>query len=282
MNALKILLIALVLAVLGLGYTWWQTQNRLTAELEAARAEHKAALAAKDAELQQTLAAQNDQHQRALQALNDEHDKKIDELRRGQRQQMATAYREFENIFAGNKQTIDYINLLEAKVKGGQELSRMEVEKLGVIATGIGFLQKQYQKPLQEFTELQRYFEEQAAAHAEKPSSNFGFFKRMFSKSFREAEKEYYREEGARRAFEQAQGKFQSVYAAAQRSMRGVNLDAEAQAKKLYDLIEDKKQANAEDLSKFFDNARKALRTHQDVLDFQPEALPPQVPRVQP
>ena len=33
-----------------------------------------------------------------------------------------------------------------------------------------------------------------------------------------------------------------------------------------------------EDLSSFFDQARKALKTHQDVLKFEPDALPPPLP----
>ncbi len=285
MKALKIVIALAVLLLLGAAYGWWHSSTQAATaqrELAEARTLHTAALAAKDQELQSTLNAQNEQHQKAIQTLNEDFEKRVDDLRLSQRKQMATAYKEFENIFAGNKQTIDYINMMEAKVKGGQALSRAEVEKLGVIATGIGYLQKQYQKPLQEFTALQDYFEQVGSRPNEKPKTNFGFFKRMFSKNFREAEKEYYREEGARRAFDEASQKFDTVYASAQRSMRSVNMDADAQSKKLYDLIEDKKQTNAEDLSSFFDQARKALRTHQDVLDFEPQNPPPQTPKVQP
>lgn len=276
--------IALLLVILSLGYGIWHYHSdagRLRLEIDALKTAHAAALDAKDRELQSSLAAQNDQHQKALQALNDEMDKKLSELRQSQRQQIAQAYKEFENIFAGNRQTMEYLNLLEGKVKAGQQLSKIEVEKLTVITSGIGFLQKQYQKPLQEFTALQEYFESAASRASEKPKSNFGFFKRMFSKDFREAEKEYYREEGARRAFTEAQGKFNEVYAGAQRSMRAVNLDAEGHLRKLTELIEDKKTANAEDLVGFFEKARQALRTHQNVLDFEPEP-PTQAPRVQP
>lgn len=276
--------ITLTLVFLALGYGIWHYHSdagRLRQQIDELKASHALALSAKDEELQQSLAAQNDQHQKALQALNDEHDRKLTELRQDQRKRMASAYKEFENIFAGNRQTLEYINLLEGKVKAGQNLSKIEVEKLGVITSGIGFLQKQYQKPLQEFSALQEYFENSAKRPNEKPKSSFGFFKRMFSRDFREAEKEYYREEGAQRAYGEAQAKFNGVYAAAQRSMRAVNLDADAQVKKLYDLIEDKKSANAEDLGKFFDQARQALRTHQDVLDFEPETAP-QAPKVQP
>lgn len=276
--------IATILVVLSLAYGIWHYHSdagRLRQEIEQLKATHASELAAKDQELKQTLAAQNDQHQKALQALTDEFDSKLSALREGQRQQMATAYKEFENIFAGNKQTLDYINLLEGKVKAGQNLSKIELEKLTVITTGISFLQKQYRKPLQEFTALQDYLAEQTAKGGDKPRSKFGFFKRMFSKEFREAEREYYREEGARRAFESAQEKFNVVYASAQRSMRSVDLDADAQLRKLDELMEDKRAANAEDLSSFFNKAREALRTHQDVLDFEPDNVP-QTPKVQP
>ncbi|MES2506646.1 MAG: hypothetical protein V4599_08080 [Verrucomicrobiota bacterium] len=276
--------IALTLVIASLGYGIWYYHSdagRLRQEMDQLKSAQELALQAKDEEMQRSLAAQNAQHQATLQGLNDEYDKKLIGLRQEQRQQMASAYKEFENIFSGNKQTIEYINLLEGKVKAGQALSKNEVERLTVITSGISFLQKQYQKPMQEFSALQEYFENASKRPNEKPKSNFGFFKRMFSKDFREAEKEHLREEGARRAFTEAQDKFETVYASAQRSMRSVNLDADAQIKKLTELVEDKKLANAEDLSSFFDKARQALRTHQDVLDFEPAEIP-QAPRVQP
>ncbi|MBK8091715.1 MAG: hypothetical protein IPK32_06960 [Verrucomicrobiaceae bacterium] len=157
-------------------------------------------------------------------------------------------------------------------MKSGQQLSKAEVERLTVITTGLGYLKKQYQKPMEEFKELQDYFEAQAAKVVEKPKGSF--FKRLFSKSYREAEKEYERNQGAKQAFEQAQGVFSQVYTKAQKSMAGVSLDADAQIKKLQDYIDDKKQQNADDLSSLFGQARKALRTHQAVLDFEPEAAP--------
>jgi hypothetical protein len=275
---MNIRLIALILTIAALGYGIWHFKtdaDARSAEIVQLTAAHDSALAAKDEEMRLALAAQNEKHQRELAAVQEDHDKTLTEMRSAQRTQMATAFKEFENIFAGNRKTIEYINLLEGKVKGGQELSKIEVEKLAVIASGLGYLQKQYQRPLQEFTALQQYFEAEAAKAAAKPKANFGFFKRVFSKSYREAEKEYYREEGAARAFQEAQDKFEVVYASAQRSLRSVNLNADAEAKKLYALIEDKERANTEDLTSFFDKARQALHTHQDVLDFEPENPPP-------
>ncbi len=276
--------IPLILVFLGLSYGIWHYHSdagRLRLEMDQLKAAHELALQAKDEETQRSLSAQNAQHQQALQALNNEHDKKLGELRTEQRQQIARAYKEFENIFTGNKQTLDYISALEAKMKSGQMLSKIELEKMVVITSGVSFLQKQYQKPLQEFTALQDYFEDAAKRPNEKPTPRFGFFKRIYSKNFREAEKEYLREEGARRAFEEAQGKFDSVYASAQRSMKAVNLDTDALLKKLEDVIQAKQDANAEDLSSYFSKARQALRTHQDILDFDPE-VPQQAPKVQP
>jgi hypothetical protein len=116
----------------------------------------------------------------------------------------------------------------------------------------------------------------------EKPSSSFGFFKRMFNKDYRDAEHDYYRNEGARQAFVDARSKFAVVYGAAQRQMAGVNINADTYTKKLYALIDEKQGANKEDLSTFFDQARHALKTHQEVLDFQPEKLPDQGTKPQP
>ena len=284
MNVLKGLIFALILAVLGIaGFAWTTNAKKqaLEAQLADIEADHKAALQEKSAELQRTLAAQNDQHQQAIQALNEEFEQKLDAFREQQREKMADAYTEFENIFEGNKKTIDYINLLEGKVKAGQALSKAEVEKMAVITTGLGYLQKQYPKPLQEFKELETYFATQASRLPEKPSSRFGFFKRTFSKKYREAEREFYREQGAQEAMEEAQGKFGTVYSTAQRSMAAVNLNADAQVKKLYDLMQEKDQANQQDLSELFSKARQALQTHQDVLDFEPDNLPeaPNTPR---
>jgi hypothetical protein len=153
-------------------------------------------------------------------------------------------------------------------------MSRAEVEKLALIATGLGYLQKEYQKPFAEFKQLETFLSQQASKNPTKPKSSFGFFKRMFNSDFRKAEQDFYRSEGAREAFSAAQSKFGSVYAAAQKQMGAINIDAEGYTKKLQALIDEKQTANSEDLSRFFDEARKALKTHQDVLDFSPTLVP--------
>lgn len=286
MTAIKNLTALLVLSFLASGVLGWflfQARTDLAAthaQIEQMKTDHLEELKAKESECQRTLDTQAAQHQKMITALNDEHEKKIDELRQGERKRLAIAAKEFENIFEGNKTTMQYIDLLEDKVKSGQTLSKAEVEKLTIITTGLSYLKKQYQKPMQEFQELANYFDSQASKHLEKPKG--GFFKRLFSSDFREAEKEYLRQEGAKEAFEQAQGKFSTTYKQAQKVMGSVNLDADAQLQKLNAYIDDKQQQNAQDLSSFFDKARKALRTHQDVLDFEPDAARLPAPKPQP
>lgn len=277
-----ILFLLALIGCAGLGFTLWQTHAEHRATLERLAIAHDRTLADKEELLQQTLGEQTERHEQRIQAMTQDFESKLDGLRSDQRKQIADAYKEFENIFEGNRQTIEYINLLEGKMRAGQQLSKNEVEKLTVITTGLGYLQKQYQKPLQEFTELEAYFERQASRQPsvpDKPKATFGFFKRTFSKNYREAEKQYYREEGQRQAFEQAQQEFGRVYASAQQAMQAVNLNADEQVKKLYGLIEEKDNANQTDLAEFFNKARQALRTHQNVLQFEPDTrLPPATP----
>jgi hypothetical protein len=284
MKSLKLLIALSVIALLGcaaLGFTLWQNTNAHKTEIARLNMEHTRALEAKEELLQQSLSEQTERHEQRIQAMNQDFESKLDSLRSDQRKQIADAYKEFENIFEGNRQTIEYINLLEGKVRAGQQLSQNEVEKLSVIASGLGHLQKQYQKPLQEFTELEAYFERQAGRQptTAQPKKAFSFFRRTFSKNYREAEKQFYREEGERQAFEQAQQEFSRVYSSAQQAMKAVNFNADEQVKKLYTLIEEKSTSNQQDLTDFFNKARQALRTHQDVLQFEPDTkFPPATP----
>lgn len=278
MTAIKNLITLLVLALLGSGVLGWflfqtRTQNDvLRTEIAAIQTRHADELKARDEQTQRALENQAAKHQAALDELNKEHDQTVAAMRQDERKRLSAAAKEFSSIFEGNQATLGYINALEDKVKSGAALTKAEIERLTVITTGLGYLKKQYQKPMEEFKELQAYFEAQAAKVVEKPKGNF--FKRLFSKSYREAEKEYERNMGAKQAFEQAQGVFTEVYGKAQRAMAGVDLNADAEIKKLQDYIDNKKQQSTGDITDLLNQARKALRTHQSVLDFEPETPP--------
>ncbi len=281
MNQVRLLLMALALSLGGMGtWVWKAKDNQWQAEAVAARAEQKAveAVATKESEVQSALQAQQDRHDKDLAALNEKHEKELDALRKSERQRMSQAFTQFGDILDGNKKTLEYINLLEDKVKSGQNVSSNEAQKLATIATALGYLQKQYQKPFREFAELEAYLSKRAGENIETPSMRFAFWKRMFSSEFREQEREFYRTEGERRGFQESSDKFSKAYAAAQKQMAGVNVDFEKSIMKLNDMVAEKK---TEDLSDFFNQARKALNTHQKLLEFEPDdaAKPTDVPR---
>lgn len=275
MNQVRMLLMALVLSLGGMGaWVWKAKDNQWQAEVAEARAreETRAVQAAKEKEIQRALQEQQDRHDKDIAALNTKHEQDLDALRKAERQRIAQAFTQFSDILDGNKKTLDYINLLEEKVKSGQNISVNEAQKLATIATALGYLQKQYEKPFREFAELEAYLSKRAGANVDTPNMRFSFFKRIFSGEFREQEREFYRTEGERRGFQEASDKFGQAYAAAQKQMAGVNVDLEKSIMNLNDLIAEKK---TEDLSKFFEQARKALNTHQKLLDFEPEVTKP-------
>ncbi|OAI56384.1 hypothetical protein AYO49_00865 [Verrucomicrobiaceae bacterium SCGC AG-212-N21] len=275
MNQVRVLLMALVISLGGMGaWVWKAKQNQWQAEEMTVRArkETKDVLDAKEAEIQRALKEQQAQHSKDLAALNEKHDQELDDLRKSERQRMAQAFTQFSDILDGNKKTLDYINALEEKVKAGQNVSANEAQKLATIATALGYLQKQYEKPFREFAELEAYLAKRAGANIDTPNMRFAFFKRIFSGEFREQEREFYRTEGERRGFQDASDRFAQAYAAAQKQMAGVNMDFQKSLGNLNQLIAEKK---TEDLSSFFQQARKALNTHQKLLEFEPEAQKP-------
>ena len=279
MNQVRILYMALVLTLAGMGAWVWKLKEKL--DLAEARTvqlakSHQADMEAKQKESQEALAAQNEENQKLVQSLKDDFDKKLDALRADERQRVAAAFGQFSDILDGNKRSLEYINALEAKVKAGQAISKNEAEKLAVFATGLSYLQKQYQKPFVEFRELEGYLNRRAATNIETPNMNYAFWKRHFNSEFREKEREFYRTEGERRGFQDASARFDSAYAAAQKQMKAVDADFESAIAKMNDFVKEKK-TDAPDLSEFFNQARKTLSTHQKLLEFQPEVPKPVV-----
>ena len=58
--------------------------------------------------------------------------------------------------------------------------------------------------------------------------------------------------------------------------MAAVNIDGEKIITSLNNLIQER-QADPQDLTEFFSQARKALSTHQKVLDYEPEVIKPAI-----
>lgn len=284
MNQIRALWALLILILGGMGALAWKINDKkVEAEqlLKKAKTEVLVAVTKNDREHELALAAQAAQHQAEMAKLNEDNDKKLDDLRKEQRTKMAQAYEQFSGILEGGKKTLDYLDLIEQKVKSGKAISKGEAEKLAVIATGLTYLQRQYQKPFQEFGELQSYLERRANSSIETPNMHNAFWKRMFSRDFREKEREFYRTEGERRGFQEANDQFTAAYSAAQKKMAAVNIDGEKIITNLNNLILEK-QADPQDLTEFFNQARKALSTHQKVLEYEPEAIKPLIQEPRP
>lgn len=283
MNRTNILLSVLSLATAGAAAWGWKTQTELKAaqvEMVKTQEAKTEAIEQKEAEMRDAFSKLEDQHQKDVTSIMEKHQKELDALRAAERVRMAAAFEQFGDILDGNKKTLEYINLLEQKVKGGKAVSDLEVQKLATIATGLGYLQKQYQKPFQEFGELEVYLSKRAGENVTTPNMRNAFWKRIFSRDFREQEREFYRTEGERRGFQEASRRFSRAYDAAQKQMAAANLDMEKSMKAITGLIEDK--SRTEGLDQFFEGARKALKTHQNLLDFVPESAAPEVETVKP
>lgn len=279
MNQIKVLYMTFILSLAGMGTWVWKTKTELqdsNQKVEESAKVLEDAVVSKEMEMKNALSTLEDQHQKEVSGLIESHQKQLDDLRGTERQRMAAAFEQFSDIIDGNKKTLDYIDLLEKKVKSGQDISVNEAQKLATIASGLGYLQKQYQKPFQEFNELEAYLSKRAEESLDTPNMKGAFWKRIFSREFREQEREFYRTEGERRGFQDAKNKFDTAYKSAQNKMAGVNLDLENTVKSINQLIDEKKQP--ENLDSFFDQARKALQTHQKVLEFQPDNPPLQEP----
>ena len=282
MKQAKALLALLILVVAGMGAWVWKTKGDLNAaKAEVAKAEQASrdVVAAKEQQMQESLYYLEKQHQQDVTSIMDKHQQELDKLRDGERKRLTESFKQFGDILDGNKQTMDYIDTVEQKVKSGQAVSSNEAEKLATIATGLSYLQKQYQKPFQEFGELEAYFSKRAGENIETPNMRNAFWKRMFSRNFREQEREFYRTEGERRGFQEASTRFDEAYGNAQKQMGAVNLDLEKSLGSIQQLINEKK--NPENLDEFFNQARKALKTHQKLLEFAPDSAP-QVDTVKP
>ncbi len=280
MNQVRALIMLLVVSLAGMGawvYTakqkQWTAEQAIVKTREEVQQKAKAELDTKVTEHQKELMAQNQGHQKELEAINADWEKKMEAQRKEGVQRMNQAFTQFGDILEGNKKALNSITALEQKVKTGQALSKAESQDLAVMATGLTYLQKQYEKPFQEFKELETYLSKQSSTNLKTPDMRNSFFKRMFSKEFREQEREFYRTEGERRGFQDASAKFTEAYASAQKQMSGLNLDFQKAIEKLGALNQNDK--DKEDLSEFFDQAKKALSTHQKVIEFEPEVIKP-------
>ena len=93
-------------------------------DLRKAETTKAVALAQKEKEHEEARAEADARHQQDLQKLNADYEAKIDDLRKKERVKFAQAYEQFSSILDGDRKTLDYINLIEQKMKSGGEYGR--------------------------------------------------------------------------------------------------------------------------------------------------------------
>jgi hypothetical protein len=247
-------------------------------DLESARAETGAALdalvEAKRVHAEELLAVQ-DQAAANLQTAEARWKDATKKLEEQHAERLTAANVQFSDLLENGRRSLTYISTLEEKLKGNQSLDAGELERLAAIASGLDHLRAQYRKPMQEFTELGAYFERQANASITEPETKrFKGIKRLFSKNFREQERELNREYeqrlGQRAAFEVAHARFSAAYGAAQKQMDALGRDMADHSQRLYALIDEGKAAHSEDLARFFAESKKAINVHLEMIELDP------------
>ena len=124
MNQVRALYALLFLTLGGMGaWVWKLNEKQAVVERDLRRTETSkvVALAQKDKEHEEARAAADARHQQDLQKLNADYEAKLDDLRKKERLKLAQAYEQFSDILDGDKKTLDYINLIEQKVKSGKD-----------------------------------------------------------------------------------------------------------------------------------------------------------------
>jgi len=269
------LLLLLALGACGaIGYFWSLDKGKLLTQENQLRSlqSNLIALEASNADLNGQLVDQRSENER----VRSEWDTQVAQLKKEHREQMESTYAQMDNIIHDSRKTLEYIAGVERKLKDGQAISKEEARQLAAIGTGLTFLHKQYEKPIEEFRELEKFLADQLNVAAVVPPTQRGkFFKRMFSKDYREHEQEYFRDQGKRDAFERSRAKVTEAYSRAQAQMKQLSVQSTDYLDQLQAIV-DSNNANAADIENFFDQSREILQIHDRIMNLEPD-LPAQI-----
>lgn len=268
-----IITIFLLLLALGgcgvLAYFWTQDKTAMLKQQDEMRHLQSdiIALEASNADLGGQLEDQRAENQR----VRAEWDTQVAQLKKDHREQMERTYAQMDDIIHDSRKTLDYIATMERKLKSGQALSKEEAQQLMAIGNGLTFLHKQYEKPIEEFRELEKFLAEQLnVAAVVEPAKRNSFFKRMFSKDYREHEAEYFRDQGKRDAFARSRAKVSEAYARAQAQMQQLSVRSTEYLEQLQAIV-DSNEAGAADIDAFFDQSKEILQIHDRIMSMEPE-----------
>lgn len=246
-------------------------QNRvaaLEAEVTTVKRDAERAQAEHDAEVKR-LNADREAQLKSVQQASDER------LAQG----MASVGKVVDEVVNNSGATVGYLQQLEAKVRSGQQLQQAEIDKLRGVASGLAYLNKQYEKPLDEFKELDSYVSTQLQLPSStSPEEKGKLFRRLFSPAYREQQKtqlaEFHEDQGRREALTTMQTKVIESYGRAQSEMASIGVDQKRYLDSL-EVIVSGKQGDMKSMESFFDVSSKILDIHRKMMAIEPPAIEP-------
>ena len=272
---LLLLLFCAVGACGALGYFWSQDKSKLLVQDGDLQGLREEMVIAKNKMADYT--AQMEDQRVENERIRSDWDKQVAQMKQEHREQMQKTYAQMDNIIHDSRKTLEYIDRVERKLKSGQQLSKEESQQLMAIGNGLTFLHKQYEKPIEEFRELEKFLTEQLnVASVVPPTQRGAFFKRMLSKGYREHEQEYFRDQGKRDAFERSRDKVTEAYARAQAQMKQLSVQGGEYLQQLQAVV-DSNDAQESDIDAFFDQSKEILQIHDRIMSLEPDSGGPEL-----
>ncbi|MCF6311036.1 MAG: hypothetical protein L3J39_01155 [Verrucomicrobiales bacterium] len=264
-----ILLVAALCSAGALGYFWTQEKAKI-ADLQ----QQLEVQVAEVTELQQQkadLGTALDEQRNEIDRIKKEWSDQVAKLKKEQQKRMERTYAKMNGIVYDSRKTLEYISVLEDKLKAGESLDEKEAKDLDAIISGLVVLHEQYKKPIHEFSELEAFLSEQLQLQgAVPPNRKLSFFKRIFSKDYRKAEESFIRDQGRREAFETARNKVVQAYSRAQAAMDKVSLNSGKYLDQLQQIVGSNKAA-ASEVAEFFEKSKEILKIHDKIMSIEPE-----------
>lgn len=243
-----------------------KTFTALVSDLEKKNAELSSLLADKQAEAER---------------LAREWTAQVETMKKEHAEQLQRTYAQMNEILYDSRSTLEYIGDIETRLRSGQKIDREEAAKLAGVVNGLAFLHQQYQKPLNEFRELDRYFTRQLSAlpaDQVDPRETASLGKKLFKgKELKEERDAFLENQGRRDALVEARGTVSAAYASAQKQMADISLDVNQCLAQLQHIVDSNKAAGAE-VDDFFEKSKEILKIHDKIMSIEP----PKAQTVQP
>lgn len=279
--AIVLLLLLFLAAAAGagiLGKLWSEEQSKsldLDRQVKAFTAT-VSQLEKTNAELSSLLADKQAESERLAQ----EWATQMETLKKEHAEQLQRTYAQMNEIVYDSRATLAYIGDIETRFRAGQKIDRDEAAKLIGVINGLAFLHQQYQKPLNEFRELDRYFARQLSSLPDgqvDPRETASFGRKLFKgKELKEERDAYLENQGRRDALLKAQTTVAAAYASAQRQMADISLDVNQYLAQLQHVVESNK-ASAAEVDAFFEKSKQILKIHDKIMNIETPAPAPTV-----